>query len=253
MDDSKGSSQDGNDLARNPLIDNTLGVPIDASIFVEELERYKIDVPEGAGPLLVRLLSKAVKGNLAALPMLCKGEKCPFLGQCWIRELNDRGHKTAYPIGKQCPQEMIVLELWIKKLAGNIGLNPDNPEDALQLELVYELATNELMRYRAAFHLSTDPELVKKSISAYGPKGEPVWEVKINPATALHERLSRLILKLKEQMLATPKAQAQVGRVLDRNVQETLDKRRKAEELLKQRQAARIRDAAKDAEMVDEQ
>jgi len=227
---------------RSELTLDELGVPIDATAFLfETLQRYEIEVPAEAGPLFKRYLQRAVRGHAGALPAICQGENCPFLQHCWIRQINEEaGTQLPYPVGKACPQEVAVLEATIVKLAQLLGLDPGDPSSAEQMELIYELAAHELLRTRVAYYLAENPQLFSREVVGYSQQGVPIFDVKINPALLATERLSKLVAKLREQLLATPKAQAQAGKALADPSTKAAELRKRLADLAKRR---RITDA----------
>lgn len=213
----------------NQLVLRELGIPIDATSFIlDTLERYNIKVPPEAGPLLRSYMNRAVVGHATALPAICRGFDCPFIDRCWIQQMNDQtGSQIPLPEGRPCPQEIAVLEATIAKLGEMLGLNQEDPASLEQYELVYELAANELLRTRTAYYLSDNPELFTKEIVGYSQQGTPIYEVKANPALAVTERLSKLVYKLREQLLATPRSQASAGKsILDASTKASKLRRR---------------------------
>lgn len=201
-----------------------LGIPLDESFFLlEALEKYNIKVPKAAGPLVRDFMHRAVRGSSGALPMGCQAEKCHVLHKCPL-------HKAGLdlPTGQECPVELGLMEAWISKLAHSQGItDPSDPGQAEQMELIYEITGLELNRWRIAQHLSDNPEVIKREVSGYSNQGAPVYDLKINPGLASMERLSKMSLKIREHLLATPKAQAQVGKV-------SQDKATRASELAEQ-------------------
>ncbi len=112
-----------------------------------------------------------------------------------------------------CPVEKSIMGKWISDNIAALGINPDNPEDAVDMNMIAELAGMELIRYRAAWHLSKDPELVEMRVVGYSPQGEPIYDEKPKMSLLILEKYAKVMGKLRDQLLATRRSQAQVGKI----------------------------------------
>jgi len=148
-------------------------------------------------------------GHQAALPMICKGENgCPFIAHCPLF-LN----KIALPITKVCPVERSMISQWVKDALTALKIDADDPDNAVDLAMAFELAGMELIRYRASLRLSDEPMLTKDVIVGYSPQGKPIYDEKPSQSLLILERQAKIIGKLRDQLLATRRAQAQVGKI----------------------------------------
>jgi len=165
-------------------------------------------VPHDKAAILKQFLKSSQYGHQASLAMKCKGTQCPYLDICPLHAIG-----ANLPRGKPCPVENSLIEQWVQQFIESMGLDPDEPSNAVEMHMVYELAGLELIRRRAATELSKDPLLVKNSIVGYSPHGEPIFDDKPSQALLILERHSKIVNKLRESLLATPKSQSQAGQV----------------------------------------
>lgn len=158
--------------------------------------------------ILDSFMVKAAQGHQSALPMKCQGTKCPLLDICPLHNA-----KMALPVGKACPVEESVMAQWVAIHMDALDIDPADPGNAVDVNMVFELAGLEMLRYRAAWHLSVDPTLVETRIVGYSPQGEPIYDERPRMALLILEKYAKVIGKIREQLLATRRAQAQVGRI----------------------------------------
>lgn len=170
--------------------------------------RAGVPIPADKLGVLQGFMDQAKYGHQARLPMECKGKACPVIKLCPLEAIG-----VALPFGKPCPVEGSLIEQWVQGYIDAIGIDPNEPESAIDMHMIYELAGLELMRTRAAHELSKNPDMVSEKIIGYSPHGEPVYDDKPNPALLIMEKQAKTVNKLRDALLATRKAQASVGQV----------------------------------------
>ena len=173
---------------------------------------------------LDKFMANVMHGHQSSLPMICKAEHCPFVGLCPLKQA-----KVPLPLGKQCPVEKAVMAQWVQVTLTALNIDPKEVENAVDVSMVFELAGLEMLRYRAAWDLSKNPSLVEERIVGYSPQGEPIYGEQPKAALIVLEKYGKLVSKLRDQLLATRRAQAQVGKLsndLSMRGAELLDKAR---------------------------
>lgn len=158
--------------------------------------------------VLDTFMDRAAQGHQSALPMRCQGMNCPLLNICPLHKA-----KMELPIKQPCPVEESVMAQWVGIHMSALDIDPSDPANAVDVNMVFELAGLEMLRYRAAWHLSVEPTLVEERIVGYSPQGEPIYDERPRMALLILEKYAKVIGKIREQLLATRRAQAQVGRV----------------------------------------
>lgn len=159
--------------------------------------------------VLSKFVENTSRGFAASLGMICKGPKCPFLSACPINEIGG-----TLPIDRRCPVESSIVTLWVNKHLKSLGIdNPDDPIHSFDMDMLYELAGQELIRWRCSVHLSDKPLLVENKLVGYSNDSQPIFADVINPVLEVMERAGRNILKIREALVATREAQVKAGQV----------------------------------------
>lgn len=167
-----------------------------------------VSIPADKIGVLQGFMDQAKYGHQARLPMECKAKQCPVIKLCPLEAIG-----AALPFGKPCPVEGSLIEQWVQGYINAIGIDPNEPESAIDMHMIYELAGLELMRTRAAHELSKNPEMITEKIIGYSPQGLAIYDDKPNPALLIMEKQAKTVNKLRDALLATRKAQASVGQV----------------------------------------
>ena len=209
------------------------------NLLVKTMHEAGISVPKEKLEVIEGFMARAHYGHQAVLPMKCKGQQCNFIGMCPLAQA-----KLDLPVGKNCPVEKALLETWVSKTLTALNIDPADPEFSVDLDMVYELAGMELLRMRASHHLATDPSLVEEKVVGYSPQGQPIYDEKPKVSLLILEKYSKVVNKLREQLLATRKAQAQAGQMAGDVSVRTANIMEKARKLAELRRAGKsVQDA----------
>jgi hypothetical protein len=217
---------------KQPVPETALDSPLstEGGLLVQLARDAGVVIPQDKFEALQGFMDHSKYGHQASLPMKCKGLQCPILDLCPLHKL-----QLTLPIGKTCPVEGALVKQWVTTYLGALDIDPDAPEDAIDMHMVYELAGLELMRTRAAQHLSSNPEIIRTEIIAYSPQGEPIYDDKPSMALLIMEKQAKTVNKLREGLLATRKAQAQVGVMAGDISIRTANMQAKAKEIIARR------------------
>lgn len=166
----------------------------------------KLDTKDAAQ--LMQFMKDSRFGHQSSLTMICKGPACDFYNICPLRKIG-----AKLPLEEKCPVEHALVEQWVSMYMESLDLDPEEPANSIEVHMVYELAGLELIRRRAANELSRNPSLVRNDIVGYSPQGQPIYDDKPSQALLILERHSKIVNKLRDSLLATPKAAAQAGQI----------------------------------------
>jgi hypothetical protein len=204
-----------------------------------------VDIAETNAPvtneqraLLSSFIDATTRGSVGIMGMVCKGAKCPFISNCPLALIG-----AKLPIDKKCPVEAGMITNWVNKHLKSLGIeNPDDPVHSFDMDMLYEIATQELIKWRCSVHLSDDPRLVSEKQVGATNQGEPIFGDVINPVLDVMERAGRNIAKIREALVATREAQIKAGQVALDPTQKYAEQRAKAAEIVKQR-SEKMKDA----------
>lgn len=178
-----------------------------AEILTRASQKVGIEIPADKIGILQGFMKAVQYGHQAALPMKCKGEHlCPIITMCPLHKM-----ELELPINKACPIEAAMIEQWVGDYMTAMDIDPNDPEQAVDMHMVYEAAGLELIRTRTACYLSNEPDVVSTKVVGYSPTGQKIEAEVPSMALLLLEKQAKVMGKLREQMLATRKSQAQVG------------------------------------------
>ena len=192
---------------------------------------------------LSHYIDGVTRGYVGSLGMVCKGPMCPFISDC---PLNNIGSKL--PIGDKCPVENAMVTMWLNKHLKALGIDdPTDPIHSFDMDMLYELAGQELIRWRCSVHLSDDPRLVSNQQVGATQQGEPIFGDVINPVLDVMEKAGKNISKIRVALVATREAQIKAGQLASDPTERAADLKKKANELISKRRKAN-EEKTKDAE-----
>ena len=193
--------------------------------------------------IIERFVDNADKGFISVMPMICKGMNCPYIGSCPINQA-----KGALPVGKRCPVEDTIAILHVKKHLAALGIdNIDDSTHSFDMDMLFELAGLELIRWRCGAELSKNPNLMYSQPAFATQDGDVEYQDIVHPIIEVLDKTGKHISKLREALVATRKAQLEAGQVVQDVSQRAAELRAQAEKLRKQRME-KINNSTKDAD-----
>lgn len=206
---------------------------------VAQVEGISGPVKESSRKIISKFLDRTSRGYVGSMPMICK-RSCPFLSACPLKEAGE-----PLPLGARCPVEATIMQMWVSKHLAALNIKDINsPENSFDMDLLYELAGQELIRWRCGVHISDSPALVAREQVGETLSGIPMFEDVMNPVLEIMERAGRNISRIREALLATRKAQIEAGQIAHDYSQKTAMIKAKAEEMVRKRMAdSGIKDA----------
>lgn len=141
--------------------------------------------------------------------------------------------KSKLPYNKPCPVERSAMSTWISKHIEALGIeNPNSPENSFDMDMLFELAGQELIRWRCSLHLSDRPELMEERQVGSTVTGDPIFADVINPVLDIMERAGRNVHRIREALLATRESQIKAGKHMTDPSKEQSDIKQKVQDLI---------------------
>lgn len=201
------------------------------------------DLTDGNISALRKFIDRNSRGFIGSLPMVCRGGSCPFLSICVLHEQG-----LQLPVGSKCPLEESLGYLYVNKHLKALGIEDiDSPENSFDMDMLYELAGQELIRWRCGVLLSKNPDLTIEQQSGETLSGEPLFIEIMNPVIEIMDKAGRSIGKIREALVATRRAQVVAGQVAMDASQRSAELKEKAMSISKARANA-AREKVKDVE-----
>ena len=195
-----------NALDRQVTLRNTCEGLLEGSI----LERFAKRLGDGTevtltpkeAKRLVMYLTSLKHGFTATAPMICTAEQCPYSGKCPL------GTNNTYPVGKECPIEATIIQMWYEDYVKELGIDPNSKVDGA---LVGDLVFWEILEKRATEELAKKPEIIQKNLAGFQQTSEgnvPVYKDEMNQIINFLEKAQRQKLKIMNALIATREAKA---------------------------------------------
>jgi hypothetical protein len=196
-------------------------------------ESISSNAPAETKEATLNFLQMNANGFVGGLAMRCKGADCPIVDVCPLQETNQ-----SFPLGQPCPYEMGIVQMWVNKHLVSLGIEDfSSPENSFDMDILYELAAHELIKWKAAHHLSQVGKLVEDRKINVTMTGDTIFAEVMSPALEILDNHNKITMKLREALLATRKAQIQAGKDMADPSRKSADlaekARKKAQERLK--------------------
>lgn len=164
-------------------------------------------LPQATKDATLKFLERNAYGFVGGLVMTCKGLQCPVLSVCPLYQT-----QQTLPQGSSCPFEAGIVQTWVNKHLTALGIvDYSAPENSFDMDLLYELAANELIKWKAAQHISKKASLIDDRQVAANMQGDAIFAEVITPALEIIDTHTKITMKIRDALLATRKAQIQAG------------------------------------------
>jgi len=200
-------------LERQVTLKNTCEGLTEGSVLAKFAKRLgdgtEITLTPKEAKKLVMYLTALRHGFSASAPMICTAEQCPYSSKCPL------GTNNSYPIGKECPLESTIIEMWYNDYVKELGIDPESKVDGA---LVGDLVFWEILEKRATEELAKKPEIIQKNLAGFTETKEgmkPFYRDEMNQIINFLEKAQRQKLKIMNALIATREAKAKdVNRVM---------------------------------------
>ena len=167
-----------------------------------------VGMPKDTLAATEKFIQKNCNGFVGALSMKCKGLNCGILDVCPLYQT-----QQPLPLGKPCPFEQGIIQTWVNKHLISLGIDDVYaPENSFDMDILYELAANELIKWKAAQHISDRGQVIEEKQVSATMQGDAIFGDVLSPAVELLEVHTKITMKLRDALLATRKAQIQAGK-----------------------------------------
>jgi hypothetical protein len=218
-----------------------------SSALVDIAEKDGKQLKEEQKALIRNFVDMNTKGFVASMSMKCEGKKCPFLSACVLNKVG-----ATLPIGQPCPLEQTIIVTWVTKHLKALGIEDiDDPAHSFDMDMLYELAGQELIRWRCSVHLSDDPRLVSNKMVGGTMHGEPIFADVINPVLQVMESAGKNISSIRNALVATRESQLKAGQSSTDPTQLSAERRETAHKIAMGRRKELEERRAKSEKLID--
>ncbi|HJS83617.1 MAG TPA: hypothetical protein VJ742_12360 [Nitrososphaera sp.] len=141
---------------------------------------------------------------LAAIPLICRGEKCTYANTCPLLA------KNLAPVGEKCPLEMAMVSQFTNDYIEELGVDPNS---LTEVSMIREMVDLEVQYLRATKVLANE-HFIQENIVGIDPQGKPIFRKELHLAVDFEDRIHKRRKDLRNQLLATREARAKAGQGL---------------------------------------
>lgn len=163
---------------------------------------YEITLTPKEAKRLIVYLNSLKHGFSASVPLICTGEQCPYKKKCPL------GENKTYPLGKGCPIEHVLTDIWFGQYAKDLEVDPDNKVDS---SLVRDIVFWEILEKRATEELAKKPEIIRRNVAGFQDTNDgtkPIYREEMNQIVNFLEKAQKQKIKLMNALIATREAKA---------------------------------------------
>lgn len=143
--------------------------------------------------------NEAKHGMYSSIPMLCRGEQCPYAEIC---PLVDTGEA---PEGERCTLEISLILKKFEDYSDEFGIDEKNVVD---MGLVKDLIDLDIQQFRAENRLAIEGDFIQDVVVAVNERGDEITNPQISKASEYKEKVMTKRHKILELMNSTRKDKA---------------------------------------------
>lgn len=117
-------------------------------------------------------------GMFSAIPLICKGNKCPYKESCSI-------NPEVIQLEQRCPIEigaiMSRFEYWCKHFGINVTNDNIDPKDLVDATLIRDLVDNEIQILRAENRIAQNADFIARTITTVDNRGKAYYKDEVSP------------------------------------------------------------------------
>lgn len=160
-------------------------------------------LPSGYSDIVKRTVSqtRSKHGLFANVPIICKGERCPYLGTCSVDILN-------LPKGYRCPIEIGSIMARFEWYCQEFRVSE---VDAVDLGQIKQLVDLEIMIMRCESNMALSADFIEETIKDLTKNGTPIYEKNITKANEFKITLMERHSKILKDLNATRSSKKETG------------------------------------------
>lgn len=143
----------------------------------------------------------AKHGLFANVPIICKGERCPYIGTCTVDILN-------LPTGYRCPLEIGAIMARFESYCDEFNVSEKNAVDLGQIKQLVDL---EVMIMRCDSKMAISADFIEETLKDVTKTGTPIYEKVVTQANQFKMTLIDKHGKILKDLAATRSSKKDTG------------------------------------------
>lgn len=144
-------------------------------------------------------------GMFATVPIICKGDKCPYFETCTI---DPQFRITGTRCGMEIAAILARYEMWCEHFNINLEGSTILKEDMTDASLVRDLVDNEIQMLRAENKIAISGDFIGLTLKEVDKQGKPYYEDAVTPAAEFKMNLQDKRYKILQLLNSTRKDKA---------------------------------------------
>lgn len=132
-------------------------------------------------------------GLFANVPIICKGENCPYLGTCTVPIID-------LPIGYRCPIEIGAIMARFERYCEEFDVSEENAVDLGQIKQLVDI---EIMIMRCDAKMAMSADFIEESLKDITKTGVPIYEKVVTQSNQFKMTLLDRHAKILKDLAAT--------------------------------------------------
>lgn len=146
-------------------------------------------------------------GMFAAIPLICKGDNCPYRTVCTVNQANlpiMKGHRCPIEIGAI----MARFEHWCNHFKIDTSNDIIADADIVDASLIRDLVDNEIQVLRAENKMAMSADFISRTITTVDNKGKAYYKDEVSPEAVFKLQLLDKRYKIMQLLNSTRKDKA---------------------------------------------
>lgn len=175
-------------------------------------------------------------GMYASIPIICRGEYCPYKDNCALYR------EDLAPVNEKCPLEIAAIQDLTERYCKELNIDDEDPFQAIDVMMVKDLVDLDISMLRCDNKMAVTADYIIENVVGVTDNYESITRVELNPILEFKEKLRTMKFKTLQLLNSTRKDKEGQRIVIE-------DPSQKASRLMKLRQdMKRIDDESLDDE-----
>jgi hypothetical protein len=168
--------------------------------YTQDIDHYvkdsEIVLTEEDKKVITTGMRRKATGLMAAVPLKCVGDKCPFKHECPFYKIGKA------PVGHPCPVEGMVMDLYTKRYLDEYGVVTDTFSETTTMTMLAATHVMEMRAWRVLGEEENQSGIIE-NVVGFNENEEPIVQRQEHPAFNIIERAWRWRDKLLVSLVGT--------------------------------------------------
>lgn len=146
-------------------------------------------------------ITNSKHGLFTNVPIICKGEGCPYIGTCTVPVIN-------LPQGYRCPIEIGAIMARFERYCEEFGVTERNAVDLGQIKQLVDI---EIMIMRCDSKMAMSSDFIEESLKDITKTGVPIYEKVVTQANQFKMTLLERHARILKDLAATRSSKKEKG------------------------------------------